>query len=133
MKSAVVSAIVERMDKAPWRQGEVERERVFVHDPNALGGPVLGERVLLRANQHTPLQTNIDNLADLVLLRNIAGPLLALWLAVERRQATRCWSRSTARTFDPECLCGIEYHPVCPCTAADVAVTTAFKALEALP
>lgn len=62
----------------------------------------------------------------------LAVALADLWLAVERRQETRCWSRGP-RTRDPECLCSTGYQPVCPCTAADVAVTAAAKALEALP
>ncbi len=74
MKPADLRATVDAMtDPAPWRQGNFERYNLFVHDGDALGGPVLGERVLLKANTHFP---HVENLAGIAAIRNHATALL---------------------------------------------------------
>lgn len=64
----------------------------------------------------------------------VIEPLIALWAAVERRSATRCWSRAVSPIdLDPTCLCGVaENERDCPCSAADADVARALSALEAL-
>ena len=56
MKPADLDAIAARANAAypgPWRAGTVEAEgKVWAHDPEALGGPVVGERCVFIANKY---------------------------------------------------------------------------------
>lgn len=68
-----------------WRAGNAEAEgKVWVHDPNALGGPVLGERCVFIANMHFPHTANRRLVAAAV---NAVVPLCDALDATERELA----------------------------------------------
>jgi hypothetical protein len=79
-----IREIRERTAKAspgPWRRGSVALYHVFCHYPEGLAGPVLGERVILRMNEHSPYVDDASFIAnarqDLPDLCNAADTLLA--------------------------------------------------------
>jgi len=48
----------------PWRAGVMESEgKVWAHDPEALGGPSVGERCVFTANKHFPHTANREFIA----------------------------------------------------------------------
>ncbi|MDO9016579.1 MAG: hypothetical protein Q8S73_38505 [Deltaproteobacteria bacterium] len=52
-------ARVDAADRGPWRAGTVEHEgKVWAPDPDALGGPSVGERCVFNANTHYPHTAN---------------------------------------------------------------------------
>jgi hypothetical protein len=65
----------------PWRRGHVELYHVFCKHPEGLAGPVLGERVILRMNEHFPYLDDVSFIAnarqDLPDLCNAVEALLA--------------------------------------------------------
>jgi hypothetical protein len=137
MKPADLQALVASMTARPWRQGNVETDRIFVHDPNALGGPVIGERVVLRMNTNGEYAaTAPTDCRGIVALANHAEALLELYTAVGRRIAARCVTQS-ATTNDytrleyNECAGGT-HCSMCPVSKADAAIVAAFEKVEAI-
>lgn len=56
---AAIQARADAADRGPWRAGTVESEaKVWAHDPEALGGPSVGERCVFVANEHFPHTAN---------------------------------------------------------------------------
>ena len=97
---AELSRIVSEMtDQPPWRQGYIDRDKLLVHDPNGLAGPVLGERVVMRANKMFPFESNVAGVAALVnaapALLEFASAVFAVWAAKKQSAAARfAWSRA---------------------------------------
>ncbi len=59
-----IEARASAADPGPWRAGSVDREgKVWAHDPNALGGPSVGERCVFVANTHFPHTANREFIA----------------------------------------------------------------------
>lgn len=81
MKAAELRAIVGRMTDAPWRHGAAEKYNIFVRYADALEGPAIGERVLLKANTNFAY---VENMAGIAALRNHAAAWIALQEAGER-------------------------------------------------
>ncbi len=99
-----LTAAREKMhDSGEWRQGSFDTHQVLVRDGDTLGGPVLGERVVVQANANFPY---IDNVAGIVATHNAADVLIEVARAAKHWQAMdEDWTRlarkmNTARSSD---------------------------------
>jgi hypothetical protein len=104
-----LDAIAARANAAyppPWRAGVTENEaKVWAHDPEALGGPSVGERCVFIANKHYPHTANREFIAH---ARDDVPALVARVrdLTAELDEARRLLAKATRGEL-PRCVtCG---------------------------